>query len=87
MGFIGFVASLDLWPVRMSLEQLVLDLLGDRELFGLDIMRLSGGRISRIGLYILLSDMAGRGVTIGRDINKGNTLSTFRRICLTRNAI
>ena len=55
-------------------QQLVLELLGDREMFGSDIARASKGRLGRGGLYAILANMEEKGLLSSRDIKKIHTI-------------
>jgi hypothetical protein len=55
-------------------EQLILDLLSEREMFGSDIAKASNGRLGRGGLYARLADMEQKGLLTSRDIKKIHTI-------------
>ena len=59
---------------RDSKEQLVLQLLGDLELFGLDILKASNGRIGRTGFYGLIAGMEKKGLISSRPVKKTLTI-------------
>ena len=53
-------------PSISSTESLLLDLLEDRERFGLELVDLSGGTIKRGSVYVLLARMEAKGFVDSR---------------------
>lgn len=53
-------------PTISSTESLLLDLLEDREKFGLELVDASGGRVKRGSVYVLLARMEGKGFVESR---------------------
>ena len=51
-------------------EKLVLELLGDREMFGLDLVRASKGVLKRGVVYVMLSRMEDRGLIAARGVRQ-----------------
>jgi DNA-binding PadR family transcriptional regulator len=49
-----------------SKEELIIDILGDQEMYGLDIVERSGGSLKRGVVYVTLSDMERQGLVEGR---------------------
>jgi len=72
---IRFVAQLlGLDPEQPSLlrrkEELVLDLLGKGEMFGLDLVEASNGVLKRGTVYVLLAHMERENLIVGRKVKK-----------------
>ena len=53
-------------PSMSATEALLLDLLGDGERFGLELVATSGGRVKRGSVYVTLSRMEGKGFVESR---------------------
>jgi hypothetical protein len=55
-------------------EQVVLEILGEEEMFGLNIVRQSKGRLRRAGLYSILGNMEMKGLLSARNVKKTVTI-------------
>lgn len=55
-------------------EKLILELLGDEEMFGLDLMRASKGVLKRGTVYVTLGRMEDRGLIAARRIRQRRTI-------------
>jgi DNA-binding PadR family transcriptional regulator len=56
------------WLLEADKEELILDLLGDEEKFGLDLVKESEGALKRGTIYVTLSRMEKRGVIVAREV-------------------
>ena len=55
-------------------EQLILEVLGNEEMFGFNLVRASEGRLGRGGIHGILADMEYKGLLTHRDIKKTVTI-------------
>ena len=56
------------WFLEVDKEELILDLLGDEEKFGFDLVKESDGALKRGTVYVILSRMEKRGAIVAREV-------------------
>jgi DNA-binding PadR family transcriptional regulator len=66
-------------PSRNEVEVLQL-LAGGRELYGLELIKRSGGALKRNSIYVVLSRMEGQGLITGREVKEDGMPGPPRRL-------